>query len=151
MKEILYPLLAAGAGACIALQAVANTRLRHKLDTPDNSLFAMYFSICGTILTATLAMLLLRPAWPTWDSLKQTQWWNWIGGPLGVLFVLAGAALVKELGAAAFVILVVAGQILLSLVMDHFALLGLQEQPITPGRLAGVLLVVAGVVCLKVL
>jgi len=151
MKEILYPLLAAGAGACIAIQAVANTRLRHKLETPDNSLFAMYFSICGTILTATFAMFLLRPTSPTWESVKQTEWWNWIGGPLGVLFVLAGAALVKELGSAVFIVLVVAGQLIVTLLFDHFAVMGLQEQPITMGRLAGVVLVVAGVACIKML
>jgi bacterial/archaeal transporter family-2 protein len=149
MKEILYPLLAAGAGACIALQAVANSRLRTKLD--DNPLFAMYFSICGTILTATVAMLLLRPTIPTWDTFKQTQWWNWIGGPLGVLFVLAGAALVRELGSAAFIVLVVAGQLVVSLLFDHFAVMGLPEQPVTPGRLLGVLLVVGGAVCIKLL
>jgi len=151
MKEFLFPLLAAGAGSCIALQAVANTRLRQNLDTPDNSLIASFFSICGTILTATLAVLILRPVWPTWLSLKQTQWWNWIGGPLGVLFVLAGATLVKELGAAAFIVLVVAGQLLVSLLFDHFALMGLPEQPITAGRILGVLLMVAGVACIKLL
>ena len=66
MKEIIFPLLAAGAGSCIALQAVANTRLRHRLDTPDNSLYAAFFSICGTMLSVSLAMLVLRPALPTW-------------------------------------------------------------------------------------
>ena len=151
MKEIIFPLLAAGAGMCIAVQAVANTRLRHNLDTPDNSLYAAYFSICGTIASATAAMLLLRPAAPTWESLRQTQWWNWIGGPLGVLFVLAGAALVREIGAAAFIVLVVGGQLLISLLMDHFALMGLAEQPISWGRVLGAFLVVVGVVCIKML
>lgn len=151
MKELIYPLLAAGAGSCIALQAVANTRLRHNLNTPDGSLYATYFSICGTIVSATIAMLLIRPVAPTWESIRHTHWWNWIGGPLGVLFVLAGATLVKELGAAAFIVLVVGGQLLISLLMDHFALMGLAEQPISWGRVLGALLVVVGVICIKVL
>jgi transporter family-2 protein len=151
MKEIIFPLLAVGAGTCIALQAVANTRLRHRLDTPDGSFYATYFSICGTILTATLAMLLIRPVAPTWEAIRQTHWSNWIGGPLGVLFVLAGASLVKELGAAAFIVLVVSGQLLISLLMDHYAVMGLTEQPISWGRILGALLVVVGVICIKVL
>ena len=80
-----------------------------------------------------------------------TQWWNWIGGPLGALIVLAGASLVKEIGAATFISLVVGGQLLCSIVLDHFALFGLEEQPMTPTLVLGALLVIAGVVCIKYL
>ena len=76
---------------------------------------------------------------------------QWIGGPLGALIVLAGAALTARLGAALFIALVISGQLLCSLVLDHFALMGLNEQPITAGRVFGALLVVAGVVCIKYL
>ncbi len=145
---LLYVLLAAAAGACIAMQASANGNFRRNIDSP---LFAAFFSICGTILTACAAMLVLRPPVPAADALRQAPWWNWIGGPLGALIVLAGATLVSELGAALFIASVVAGQLLCSLFLDHFALLGLPEQSITPGRVLGALLVVAGVVCLKYL
>ncbi|MDB5305814.1 MAG: hypothetical protein JWO38_16 [Gemmataceae bacterium] len=145
---LIYPLLAAGAGACIALQASANSRFRDNIDNPR---YAAFFSICGTFVTAVSAMLVLRPPPPSADGLRQTEWWNWIGGPLGALIVLAGATLVRDLGAALFIACVVAGQLLGSLVLDHFALMGLPEQPITPGRVLGALLVVAGVVCIKYL
>jgi bacterial/archaeal transporter family-2 protein len=145
---VAYILLAAGAGACIALQASANGNFRKNIDSP---LFAAFFSICGTILTAGAAMLLLRPAVPSAEALRQSPWWNWIGGPLGALIVLAGATLVSELGAALFIASVVAGQLLCSLFLDHFALLGLPEQALTPGRVLGAVLVVAGVVCVKYL
>ncbi|QDU23185.1 DMT family transporter [Urbifossiella limnaea] len=144
----VFVLLAAGAGACIALQASANGNFSRNIDSP---LFAAFFSICGTILTAAAAMLLLRPTAPSAEALRQAPWWNWIGGPLGALIVLAGATLVSELGAALFIASVVAGQLLCSLLLDHFALLGLPEQVLTPGRVLGALLVVAGVVCMKYL
>ncbi|MFO0797932.1 MAG: DMT family transporter [Gemmataceae bacterium] len=144
----VFVLLAAGAGACIALQASANGNFRRNIDSP---LFAAFFSICGTILTAAAAMLLIRPAVPSAEALRQTPWWNWIGGPLGALIVLAGATLVSELGAALFIASVVAGQLLCSLLLDHFALLGLPEQALTPGRVLGAVLVVGGVVCMKYL
>ena len=145
---VAYALLAAGAGCCIALQATANTRFRTNLDSPA---FAAFFSICGTFVTAVTVMLLFRPAAPPSESLRSTQWWNWVGGPLGAAIVLAGAALTPRLGAAAFIALVVGGQLICSVLLDHFALMGLPEQPVTLGRLAGVVLVVAGVVCIKYL
>jgi transporter family-2 protein len=148
MHTTIFALLAMGAGACIALQASANGKLRHNIDSP---LFTSFFSICGTILTASLAMLVIRPPAPAMSAVRDSPWWNWIGGPLGALIVLAGAVLVRELGAALFIALVVAGQLLCSLLLDHFALMGLQQQPITPGRVLGALLVLGGVACIKFL
>ena len=66
-------------------------------------LFAAFLSVCGTILTATLAVLILRPQVPSAATLRETPWWNWIGGPLGALIVLAGATLTARLGAALFI------------------------------------------------
>jgi transporter family-2 protein len=149
MHTSIFMLLAMGAGACIAIQASANGDFRKSIG--DNPLFAAFFSICGTFLTAVTTMLILRPPVPAAAALRETPWWNWIGGPLGALIVLAGAALTARLGAALFIALVVGGQLLCSLVLDHFALMGLNEQPVTPGRLLGAALVVTGVLCIKYL
>jgi len=145
---VVAALLAVAAGCCIALQASANGKFRANLDSP---LFASYFSICGTILFSSAIMLLVRPTAPTMAQVKDTQWWNWIGGPLGALIVLAGAMLTRQLGAAAFIALVIAGQLTMSVLLDHFALMGLEERSITPAKVVGLLLVVAGVVCIKYL
>src|SRR4051812_45060962 len=149
MSYLAFVLLAAGAGACIALQASANSRFRTNLG--NNPLAAAFLSICGTFLTAATAELVLRPEVPSADRVRQTEWWNWIGGPLGALIVLAGAALVAHLSAALFIASVVAGQLVCSLALDHFGLMGLQPTPLTPGRAFGAVLVVAGVACIKYL
>jgi transporter family-2 protein len=146
--NLVYPLLAAGAGACIALQASANGAFRRALGDPW---YAAFFSIVGTFTTAITVMLLFRPPGPPADAIRSTAWWHWIGGPLGALIVLAGAALTQRLGAGLFIALVVGGQLVCSVVLDHFALMSLPEQPITVGRLVGVALVVVGVVCIKYL
>ncbi|HEY2910907.1 MAG TPA: DMT family transporter [Gemmataceae bacterium] len=147
-QYLSFVLLAAAVGACFAVQASANGKFRMNLGSP---MWAAFFSISGTFITAISALALLRPILPSSETLRQTQWWNWIGGPLGALIVLGGATLVSELGAALFLALVVAGQLLTSLLLDHFALLGLPEQPMTVGRVLGAALVVAGVVCMKYL
>jgi len=139
----VYALLAALAGVCLAVQAGANSRFRTNLDNP---LWATFFSVIGTILFAATAMLLIRPPAPTMDAVRSTQWWNWVGGPLGTLIVLAGAVLPRHLGAAAFIAFVVGGQLIAAMLLDHFALMGLDQKAMTPGKLVGAGLVVGGVV-----
>lgn len=144
--DIVWIVLAAGAGACFAVQASANASLRAHLHSP---LWAAFFSICGTIVTAVTVMLILRPTPPEAVAARGAPWWNWIGGPMGALIVLSGAALAPRLGAAAFIAAVVGGQLACSLFLDHFGLMDLPRQVVTPGRLLGVLLVFAGVVLVK--
>jgi bacterial/archaeal transporter family-2 protein len=146
--NLAYALGAAAAGMCIALQASANGMFRRNLGDPW---YAAFFSICGTFITAITVMLLFRPPAPSAEAFRSTQWWNWVGGPLGAAIVLAGAALTQRLGAGPFIALVVGGQLVCSVFLDHYALMGLPEQPITLGRVLGVGLVVAGVVCVKYL
>ena len=143
---MLWIALAVAAGGCIAVQAAANGSLRTNLDDPR---YAAFFSICGTIVTAVLAMLVLRPPFPAAAAIRGTPWWTWIGGPLGAVFVLAGAALAPRLGAAAFISAVVAGQLFCSLALDHFGLMNVPQQPLTAARLLGAALVFAGVLLVK--
>ena len=101
------------------------------------------------IISAVTVMLLLRPAPPAVEAARGAPWWNWIGGPLGALIVLSGATISPRLGAAAFIAAVVGGQLACSLFLDHFDLMDLPRQAVTPGRILGVLLVFAGVVLVK--
>jgi bacterial/archaeal transporter family-2 protein len=148
MPTSVVATFAIAAGFCVALQAAANGKFRQNLDSP---LYAAFFSICGTILTATLAIAVMRPPAPAMAAVRETAWWNWIGGPLGAIIVLAGAALAPRLGVAAFMTLVIAGQLLCSLILDHYALMGLPENPLTWQRVLGAAFIVAGVVCVKFL
>lgn len=144
--DLVWLALAIGAGGCIALQAAANGSLRSAIGSPWH---AAFFSICGTMITALAFMLVARPPAPALAAVRGTPWWNWIGGPLGALIVLSGATISPRLGAAAFIAAVVGGQLACSLFLDHFGLMDLPRQAVTPGRILGVLLVFAGVVLVK--
>ena len=96
-QQAIYAMLAIGTGVCLAVQSAANGKFREHLGSP---LWAAFFSICGTIICATIAMIVLRPPVPSADALKSTSWWFWIGGPMGALIVLAGAALTPRDGDA---------------------------------------------------
>lgn len=146
--DLFWLSMAAAAGCCIALQASANGSLRGNLGSPY---FAAFFSIIGTILTATAFMLIARPHAPSLVAVRSAPWWNWIGGPLGALIVLAGAAVMPKVGAAAFIAAVVGGQLALSLVLDHFGWMDLKPQPISAGRLLGAVMVFVGVLLVRYL
>lgn len=148
MNGYLPACLAIAAGTCIALQAAANSKLRHVTGEP---LWATYYSIIGTMLFSTTVMLVFRPAAPSLQSLRSTEWWHWIGGPLGAAIVLSGTFLITYLGAARFIAFVVAGQLLASLFMDHYGVMGLTRDAITSGKVLGALLVVGGMLCIKFL
>jgi bacterial/archaeal transporter family-2 protein len=140
--HLILLLFATAAGAAISIQAAANASLRANL---NDVRWATFFSITGTIITALVVMLFLRPSFPSAASIRSAPWWNWIGGPLGALIVLSGAALTPKLGAAAFIAAVVGGQLLCSVLLDHFAWMDLHRQPISLSRAIGVALVFTGV------
>jgi transporter family-2 protein len=56
---------------------------------------------------------------------------------------------VPKLGAATFIALLVAGQMLASVTLDHFGWLGLAQREIDLPRVIGVLLLIGGVVLIR--
>lgn len=70
-------------------------------------------------------------------------------GLLGIVVLLAGTAATPILGVGATAAALTAGQLGAGIVLDQLGLLGLPEVPISPQRLLGVLLVVAGVVLVR--
>ena len=71
-------------------------------------------------------------------------WWGWLGGLCGATYVTAVFMLMPEIGAAPVVVLTVAGQQLSSVVIDRYGLLRLPPREISPRRLTGVAVLLAG-------
>ena len=133
------------AGGATALQAPTNARLAVALASPVNAAF-MSFAI-GTVALGILAAVLHTK--PDLAAAKALPAWAWFGGLYGCVFVITAAWGVPRLGAALTITLMVAGQLLLSLVLDHFGALGVPRHPIGIGRLAGVALVFVGVLMVR--
>lgn len=133
------------AGGATALQAPTNARLAVALASPVNAAF-MSFAI-GTVALGVLAAVLHTK--PDLAAAKALPAWAWFGGLYGCVFVITAAWGVPRLGAALTITLMVAGQLLLSLALDHFGALGVPRHPIGIGRLAGVALVFVGVLMVR--
>ena len=85
-----------------------------------------------------------RTPWPSLSSLAGRPWWGWLGGALGAVYAVATVLLARELGAAPLTALVVTGQLVCSVVLDHFGWVGFTEHTAGLGRIAGCVLMVGG-------
>lgn len=72
-----------------------------------------------------------------------------VGGILGVIFVTANIILMPHLGAALTTIIVMLGQMLMGVIIDHFGLLGASKNPITIRKTMGLILISIGIVLLR--
>jgi bacterial/archaeal transporter family-2 protein len=136
-----YALLALFSGAMVPIQAAINGRLARAL---GSAIWAA--AVSGLLLAVLLAVvgLVVFRSGPRTDAIAAMPWWAWTGCLFGAVFLSATAALAPRLGAASMIALVMAGQVLASLALDHFGALGLAEQPADARRLAAAALLLAG-------
>jgi transporter family-2 protein len=139
-------LLALAAGVLLPLQAGINAQLRSVLGSP---LAAALVSFLVGAAGLALITLVLRVAVPFRAAWAGSAWWQWIGGLIGAVYVLTIIILAPKLGAATLMAAVVAGQMLASLVLDQYGLLGFPQHPVNAVRLLGAVLVSAGVVLVQ--
>lgn len=147
MPSMALPmLLAVLAGASIVVQQALNTNLRTALASAAWSGFVSY--LVGLACMALL-VLAMRDPLPSAGIAARIPWWAWSGGLFGATFIVIAILIVPQLGAAAFIAILVTGQMLASLAFDHFGWLGLTQRPIDLPRLLGVALLIAGVVLIR--
>ena len=143
----LYLLFAFAAGAVLPFQAGSNAELADWVNSPVRAAFVSF--LVGAILLLVAAAFVFKPL-PSWERLGQAPWWVWIGGALGAFYVVGSIVSAPKLGAATLIALVVAGQGAASIVVDHFGWVGFEPRHVTPGRLAGIALVGAGVLLVRI-
>ncbi|MDH1265014.1 DMT family transporter [Pseudomonas sp. GD03944] len=129
------------AGACLPLQAGINGQLSKQVSSVLSAAL-ISFSV-GTL--ALVLLVLARGEMPGLSALKGLNWWHWSGGLLGVMFIATAAFAGPRVGALLFMVLVIAGQLSMALMLDHFGWAGFREAPISLGKIGGLLLIVAGI------
>jgi bacterial/archaeal transporter family-2 protein len=139
-------LLAVGAGVSFVLQQAVNADLRAALGSAAWAGFVSYLG--GTLCMFALALAVRDPL-PATAMVARSNWWAWSGGFFGAIYIAISILLVPRIGAATFVALLVAGQMLSSLIADNYGWLGLAERPADVSRLVGAALLVAGVILIR--
>lgn len=143
MNNSVSLLLAITVGALLPLQIAMNMQLRAWFRDPVVAALPNF--VVGTVLLVAY-LALARARIPTTTSLADVPLWAWLGGFIGVSYVAASVYLGPKIGATLLLALLLAGQMAMSLIVDHFGLLGFPEHPVNLLRLAGAALLVAGAV-----
>ena len=141
-----YYLFAVAAGAMLPFQFGINSVLARYVDGAARASLVSF--VVGALVLLAAVLLFFRGV-PAVAKAGEAPWWVWVGGLLGAFYVLGSVVTAPKLGAATLVALILAGQAAASLTVDHFGLVGFQENPATPGRLLGIALVAAGVVLVR--
>jgi transporter family-2 protein len=142
MSWLLAP-IAVLLGAVLTAQVATNAQLGKATDNPY--IPATVNMAFGLIVTVILTWA-LTSQWPSREMLREAPWYLWpAGGVLGVTYLTGNILLAPKLGAGALVALVVAGQLIFSVLLDHFGWLGFAQHSAGVARLAGCALMIAGV------
>jgi len=139
-------LLAMIAGVSFVVQQAVNADLRIALGSATWAGFVSYLG--GTVCMLAVATISLDPA-PSSAAAAQSNWWAWTGGFFGAVYIAVSILLVPKLGAGTFVALLVSGQMLASVLFDHYGMLGLAQRPADVSRLIGAVMLVLGVVLVR--
>ena len=131
------------AGALVTVQTGSNARLKEALGEALPAVVVS--SLLGIVLLVIVGAVARTPV-PTPGKLVAAPWSAWMGGVVGAIYAVTVVVLARSLGATTLTALVVTGQLVCSVVLDHFGLLGFEPHAIGAGRALGVLLLLAGIV-----
>lgn len=130
------------AGSMLPVQAGVNAQLAR---AGGNALWASGISFLVGTVTLMVVYSSLRAPWPAIHELKTAPIWAWSGGLMGAFFVTCMAFFAPKLGATTLLALIITGQILASIVLDHYGAIGFNVHEINIWRIFGVVLIGAGV------
>ncbi|KAK49327.1 hypothetical protein BG58_13055 [Caballeronia jiangsuensis] len=137
----IFPFIIAG-GILQAAGAPINGVLKGSLVNPWLASSISFLLV--TFLAVALFFIQPTPL-PTLDDLRSMKWWAPLGGIVGAVAVFAGLTLVQKVGVGTLNGLTICANLVASVAIDHFGLIGVAEHPITWLRLLGTVLMVAGV------
>jgi transporter family-2 protein len=140
--NILYYLLAFLCGVTNSTQSGVNAELRRSINNP---IYAAIISFASGLLGLILITPFFKESIPTIDTLKSLEWWKLTGGVLGAFFVTTVILSIQKIGSANMICLIVAGQLMTAMLLDHYGLLGFKLHQINGWRIAGGVFIVGGV------
>ena len=123
------------------MQAPINSRLGRSVGSVQAA--SLSFLVGTAVLLLIVAFV--DGGYSNFAKVGEAPWWALVGGLLGAVYVTVALIAVRTLGASGLTAVVITGQLAMSVVIDRFGLLGVARQQIGVQRVAGLLLLVAGV------
>lgn len=141
MSKLPYILTAVAIGGVLTIQPGLNAEVARRVASPLGAgLVSIFVSF-----VLSLAIVFGSRQTVAWGAVTSLPWYLWCAGSIGVFFVLGTLWLAPLLGAALLFASIVAGQMLVATIADVTGLAGYQSHGFDPWRIAGIVLVLAGV------
>jgi len=141
MDRGLAVILTACAGGLIALQAPVNAGLGKATGSLPAALVSF---LVGTVALGAIVVLSGKAG--GLSSTFDVSWYYLLGGLLGAVYVANALVAVTAIGAGGVAAATITGQLTASVAIDRLGLFGLDQAPLSPGRVLGVGLLLAGTV-----
>jgi bacterial/archaeal transporter family-2 protein len=145
MDKIYWIVFAFLADSLIPLNGAFNARLGAAAASP---IYASMISFAiGTLAIAVFALVTRQPI--SWVGVASAPWYAWLGGICGAISLTAVVLTYPRLGLGLGLGLLVAGQLIVSVLLEHFNILVAQPHPVSLLRIVGVALVLGGVILIR--
>ena len=141
MVNIKYIIWALLAGAFIPLIGILNGRVGRALGEPFYAT-VMLFGVA--IILALVVSVVFGKAAPSVQNLQTLRPMDYTAGFIVAFYVISATVLAGKIGVANFIVMAVSGQIMFSLMIDHFGLFGAPVKPINMTQLVGAVLLLIG-------
>jgi bacterial/archaeal transporter family-2 protein len=139
MTNILIAvILAVLAGMAVTIQSPLASILNQRIGQIE-SVFIVH--IGGTIVSGIILLFLSGGNMRAW---RNTPWYTWLAGILGLVVIASVNIAIVRLGSVATVSIMVAAQLALGAILDHFGWLGLDVRPLTLPRVIGMIVMGLG-------
>jgi transporter family-2 protein len=137
--KLIFAALAVAAGVAVAFQGATNQGLLKSAGIGPALVVNTVIVLIGAtgLWLATGAKATFFPAGASWKL--------YLGGVFGFIIIASAVLVFPRLGAAYAIALMVCGQCLAAMIIDHYGLMGMEKSPVTLQRIIGVVLVAVGV------
>ena len=140
---VLLGALAVIVGALIPVQAATNAAMSRVIGSVAIMSLALF--AIGFVVVAVWAIVIRVPL-PSLETLRRVPAYGWFGGFIVASYVISITFLAPRLGVGNAIRLVVTGQIVAAVIIDHVGAFGAVVQRLTMGRAIGVVLMIIGVI-----
>lgn len=134
---------ALAAGAAMSIQGVMNTRLGDKVGVYEANAFVQ---LVGFALSLVIALMFGKG---NIRLLGSSPWYSWLGGVIAPVITITVMLSIKDLSPTVAISTILLSQLLVAALIDAFGLMGVEKTPFTWKQYAGVALMAAGVLIMK--
>jgi len=133
-------------GAVFPTQAGLNAKMARLVGNP---VLAALLSFATGLIALTVYAIVTRIPLSQFSQFKNAPWYVWLAGILGAFYISTVIVLMPRLGVALTFGLIVAGQMTVSLLLDHFGWLDAPVREISLGRIIGAFFLIIGVILIR--